>query len=93
MSVARKPFHRQPVAKMPVKNCNTPDAKGEVRILVAADDRSGRETLRDLIASWGCSVVRAVTGDQVLEQVQAFAPHVLLLDLRGTTERRRSCFA
>ena len=68
---------------MPVRNCDTPDAKGEVRILVAAADRSARENLRDLIALWGGSVVRAVTGDQVLEQVQAFAPQVLLLDLEG----------
>jgi hypothetical protein len=76
---------------MSASNCDTPDAKNDVRILVAAADRPGRENLRDLIASWD-PVVRAVTGDQVLEQVQSFAPQVLLLDLEGQ-EGCRSCFA
>jgi two-component system response regulator AtoC len=59
---------------------NTPDANHDVRILVASDDRSGRETLRDLISSWGF-VGRAVARDQLLEEAQSFAPQVLLLDL------------
>jgi len=80
-SIVRKFFHRQPAAKMPVKN-NTPDVKHDVRILVASDDRSGRETLRDLIGSWGF-VGRAVVRDQVLEEAQSFAPHVLLIDLKA----------
>jgi DNA-binding NtrC family response regulator len=50
-------------------------------MLVAADDRSGRESLRDLIGSWGFTV-RAAAINQVLEQAQAFAPQVLLLDLK-----------
>jgi DNA-binding NtrC family response regulator len=66
---------------MPAKS-NTPDAKDDLRILVAADDRSGRETLRDLIGSWGFAV-RTVASNQLLEQVQSFAPHVLLLDIEG----------
>ena len=63
------------------KTCNTSDINRELRILVAADDHSGRETLRDLISSWGF-VVQAVAGNQVLEQAQAFSPHVLLIDLK-----------
>jgi DNA-binding NtrC family response regulator len=61
---------------------NTPDANQDVRILVASDDRSGGETLRDLIGSWGFAA-RSVASDQVLEQAQRFAPHVLLLDLKA----------
>ena len=66
---------------MPSKNCNTTPTNRDLRMLVAADDRAGRETLRDLIGSWGFSV-RAVAISQVLEQAQAFAPQVLLLDLK-----------
>lgn len=66
---------------MPAKNCNLPESN-DSRILVADDDRSGRETLRDLIGSWGF-VVQAVASNQVLELVQSFAPHVLLLDIKG----------
>ncbi|MGC2303010.1 sigma-54-dependent transcriptional regulator [Candidatus Binatus sp.] len=66
---------------MPVKN-NTPDVKNDVRILVASDDLSGGETLRDLISSWGF-VGRAVARDEVLEEAQNFAPHVLLVDLKA----------
>jgi two-component system response regulator AtoC len=80
-SIARKFFHRRPAAKMPVRN-NTPDINHDVRILVASDDRSGRETLRDLISSWGF-VARAVARDQMLEEAQSFAPQVLLLDLKA----------
>src|ERR1700722_8615421 len=80
-------FHRLQVlssatrAKMPVKS-NTPDIAQDVRILVASDDRSGRETLRDLIGSWSF-VARAVARDQVLEEAQSFAPQVLLIDLKA----------
>jgi len=62
------------------KKCNTTDTKNDLRILVAAEDRSAREALRDLIGSWGF-VVRAVASDQVLEEAPAFAPHVLLFDI------------
>ncbi len=66
---------------MPVRN-NTPDVNHDVRILVASDDLSGRETLRDLISSWGFDG-RAVARDQVLEEAQSFAPQVLLIDLKA----------
>ncbi len=66
---------------MPVRS-NTPDANQGVRIVVASDDRSGRETLRDLISSWGFHA-RAIASDRVLEQAQSFAAHVLLVDLKA----------
>ena len=66
---------------MPARS-NTPDANQGVRIVVASDDRSGRETLRDLISSWGFHA-RAIASDQVLEQAQSFAAHVLLVDLKA----------
>src|SRR3984957_11840075 len=61
--------------------CNTSDIGRGLRILVVADDHSGRETLRDQIASWGF-VVQAAAGNDVLEQAQDFSPHVLLIDLK-----------
>ena len=66
---------------MPARS-NTPEVKHDGRILVASDDRTGRETLRDLIGSWGFDT-RAAASDQVLEQAQTFAPNILLLDLRA----------
>ncbi len=65
---------------MPSKNGHTTDT--QLRILVAAADRSGRETLRDLLGSWDF-VVRAVASDRLLEETPDFAPHVLLLDIEG----------
>ena len=37
--------------------------------------------MRDLLNSWGF-VVQAVAGNRVLEETQAFSPHVLLIDLK-----------
>jgi DNA-binding NtrC family response regulator len=65
---------------MPEKKWNTTDSKNDLRILVAGDDPSGRETLRELIRSWGF-VARAVASNQVLEEAPAFAPHVLVFDI------------
>src|SRR3984957_10950862 len=90
-------FHRLQVlssatrAKMPVKS-NTPDIAQDVRILVASDDRAGRETLRDLIGSWGF-VARAAARDQVLEEAQSFAPHVLLIDLKAQQKDGEALFS
>src|SRR5258708_20129733 len=61
--------------------CNRSDSNRDLGILVAADDNSGRETLRDLLSSWGF-VAQAVQRNQVLEQAQTFSPHVLLIDLK-----------
>src|SRR5260221_12750085 len=66
---------------MPATNCNTSNRNGDLRILLAADEHHGRETLRDLINSWGF-VVQAVAGNRVLEEAQAFSPNVLLIDLK-----------
>ena len=65
---------------MSATTCNTSDRNGDLRILLATDD-PGRETLRDLLNSWGF-VVQAVAGSRVLEETQAFSPHVLLIDLK-----------
>src|SRR5580693_3296007 len=66
---------------MHATTCNRSDSNRDLRILVAADDHSGRETLHDLISSWGF-MVQAAAGNQVLEQAQAFSPQVLLIDLK-----------
>ncbi|HWJ40350.1 MAG TPA: sigma-54 dependent transcriptional regulator [Candidatus Limnocylindrales bacterium] len=65
---------------MSATTCNTSDRNGNLRILLATDD-PGRETLRDLLNSWGF-VVQAVARNRVLEETQAFSPHVLLIDLK-----------
>ncbi len=67
---------------MSAPTSKTSDSNRDLRILVAADDQPGRETLCDLINSWGF-VVLAVAGNQVLEEIQTFSPHVLLIDLKA----------
>src|SRR5258708_15167181 len=65
---------------MAATTCNTSAGNGDLRILLAADD-PGRETLRDLINSWGF-VVQAVAGNRVVEETKAFTAQGLLIDLK-----------
>ena len=52
------------------------------RILVAEDDVTTHEDWREILTSWGYQVKTAEDGDQALELLQSFQPHVLLSDLR-----------
>ncbi|HTY54295.1 MAG TPA: sigma-54 dependent transcriptional regulator [Candidatus Binataceae bacterium] len=54
----------------------------EKRILVAEDDPATREAWRKLIASWGFKVDAAADGQQALELIDNYDPHILLLDLK-----------
>ncbi|MDO8431927.1 MAG: sigma-54 dependent transcriptional regulator [Candidatus Binatus sp.] len=54
----------------------------ELRILVAEDDKTTREAWRELIGTWGFKVQTVDDGMQVVEAVQNFDPHILLLDLK-----------
>ncbi len=65
---------------MSAKLCHSGDPKHDLRILVAENERSSREALRDRINSWGFQA-RAVESSQLFEAVQSFAPDALLIDL------------
>jgi len=52
------------------------------RILVAEDDPTTRAAWGELIDSWGYTVEAAADGEQALELLESFAPHLLMLDLR-----------
>ena len=54
----------------------------ELRILVAEDDKSTREAWRELIGTWGFKVQTVEDGSKVVEAVQTFDPHILLLGLK-----------
>jgi DNA-binding NtrC family response regulator len=51
-----------------------------LRVLIAQNDRSSRDALRDGINSWGFQG-KAVDNNQALDQVTSFKPDVLLIDL------------
>ncbi|HEY2106194.1 MAG TPA: sigma-54 dependent transcriptional regulator [Candidatus Binataceae bacterium] len=52
------------------------------RILVAEDDANTLEAWCGLIRSWGFGVSGAVDGEDALEQLRAFNPHLLISDLK-----------
>ncbi len=52
------------------------------RILIADDTLSSRELLRSILESSGYEVDEAGDGEQVLERAIAFAPHLVILDLK-----------
>jgi DNA-binding NtrC family response regulator len=54
----------------------------ERRILVAEDDPATRRAWSELIDSWGYRVEAAADGEQALNLIESFSPHILLLDLR-----------
>ncbi len=52
------------------------------RILIADEPLSSRELLRFMLECSGYEVLDAENGEQVLERVDAFAPHLVILDLQ-----------
>lgn len=56
-----------------------PDQK---KILVAEDDVTTHEDWCAMLASWGYQVKTAEDGEQALELLHSFEPHILLADLR-----------
>jgi DNA-binding NtrC family response regulator len=54
----------------------------ERRILVAEDDFATRQAWCKLIVSWGFNVEAAEDGKRVLELIDSYDPHILLLDLK-----------
>jgi DNA-binding NtrC family response regulator len=53
-----------------------------VRILVVDDDVNERQGLADLLLTWGYDVRAAGGGEEALAQAEAFAPVVVISDLR-----------
>jgi DNA-binding NtrC family response regulator len=52
------------------------------KLLIAEDEPRTREGWRELIGSWGFQVAAAADGEQALQLVRDFEPHILLLDLK-----------
>lgn len=52
------------------------------RLLIAEDEPSTREALRELITSWGFEVQTAEDGRQALALIESYEPDILLLDIR-----------
>lgn len=51
-------------------------------VLLAEDSAVNRELTRELLEAWGCAVVEAASGDEVLEKLQEGLPDLVLLDIR-----------
>lgn len=58
---------------------NTP--LGTRRILIADDTASSRDLLRSILEANGHEVEEAQDGQQVLEIIEGFRPHLVILDL------------
>jgi DNA-binding NtrC family response regulator len=52
-----------------------------IRVLVVDDDHSVRESVASKIKSWGFKVEQACDGQEALEKIPAFEPHLLVTDL------------
>jgi CheY-like chemotaxis protein len=52
------------------------------RILIADEAASSRDLLRSILEACNYIVEEAIDGAQVLENVEAFAPHVIIFDLQ-----------
>jgi len=52
------------------------------RILVADDEASVVKIIKDRFAKWGYEIETASDGEETLEKVESFMPHLLLLDLK-----------
>lgn len=55
------------------------------RILIADEPLSSRALLRFMLECSGYEVLDAENGEQVLERIDAFAPHLVILDLQLPT--------
>ena len=52
------------------------------KILVAEDNSSNRELLRELLESWGYEVIEAVDGEAALKAASEGSPDAVLLDIQ-----------
>ena len=59
-----------------------PERNGRMRILVVEDDSTIQKQLKNLLSGNGYEVDTATDFSNVIEQVKAFAPHLVLLDIK-----------
>lgn len=52
------------------------------KILVADDEKNVAKVLKDRLIHWGYEVETAVDGEQALERIESFQPHLIILDIR-----------
>jgi len=52
------------------------------RILVADDEKNVVRVLKDRFTHWGYEVETASDGEETIEKIKSFKPHLLLLDLK-----------
>jgi two-component system, sensor histidine kinase len=55
---------------------------GGLNVLLIEDDESVLAAMSDLLMSWGCACETASSVDQALARLDAFTPHLLLVDYR-----------
>jgi two-component system alkaline phosphatase synthesis response regulator PhoP len=58
-----------------------PSAPRRARVLIADDNEPNRELLEAYLADVDCEIATAVDGGHTMEQVAAFGPDVILLDV------------
>lgn len=66
----------------PTRRSNGSKPATTARILIADDDPSSRELLRDILESCGYEVVEAADGVEVMEHAAVFTPDLVILDLQ-----------
>ncbi|MBK5292425.1 MAG: sigma-54-dependent Fis family transcriptional regulator [Acidobacteriia bacterium] len=54
---------------------------GTTRVLIADDEENQRNGLSNMISGWGFTTETAADGQEALDRLPGFAPHVLLTDL------------
>ena len=59
----------------------TPTPPRRSRVLIADDNEPNRELLEVYLSELDCEIATAVDGRDTLDQVAAFQPHVILLDV------------
>ena len=52
------------------------------KILIADDETNVIKVLRDRFVHWGYEVETAPDGEEALEKVESFKPHLIILDIR-----------
>ena len=57
------------------------DLASPVRVLIADDEENQRNGLRSMISGWGFLTQIAADGQEALDQIPVFEPHIILTDL------------
>jgi CheY-like chemotaxis protein len=63
---------------------------GKYRILLADDDTTGHPEWLEILGSWGYEAAAAADGEEALELITTFQPHLLLCARTAWKSSRRS---